>query len=51
VFEVCLYTDLGSSERPLPGWEQGEGAAELLLTEHDLFNVLRVRVQTEDNSW
>jgi hypothetical protein len=51
VSEVRLYTDLGSSERPLPGWEQGEGAAELLLTEHDLFNVLRVRVQTEDNSW
>ena len=51
VSDVRLY-DLsgGEAERSIPGWEKGEGESELMLTEHDLFVVNRVRIQTEDRS-
>ena len=49
VSDVSLYTELGAAEHPLPGWEQGQGDSELLLTEFDLFHVKRVRIQIEDN--
>ncbi len=51
VSDVRLYGDVGEGPHPLPGWEQGEGATELVLNTHDLFDVLRVRIRTEDNTW
>ncbi|MCB9776970.1 MAG: baseplate J/gp47 family protein [Alphaproteobacteria bacterium] len=35
-------------ERGVPGWEEGEGDPELVLDDHDLFMVRRVRITTED---
>ena len=50
VVEVQLY-DMSAPEkaRSAPGWEEGQGVRELVLTEHDLFVVRRVRVRTEDS--
>jgi hypothetical protein len=49
VVDVALY-DMGGERRRrgVPGWEEGEGVKELVLTQHDLFTVRRVRVRTED---
>jgi len=49
VVDVQLY-DMRATDfrRGVPGWEEGEGESELLLTEHDLFVVRRVRITTED---
>jgi hypothetical protein len=51
VSDVRLYDVSGEDvERSIPGWEKGEGEGELMLTEHDLFVVNRVRIQVEDRS-
>ena len=48
VVEVQLF-DMGAAEaRAIPGWEEGDGAEELILSKHDLFVVRRVRVLTEE---
>ena len=51
VSDVRLYGDLGEGERPLPGWEKGEGQSELQLAEDDLFQVKRIRIEIEDDLW
>jgi hypothetical protein len=51
VSAVRLYGDLGEGERPIPGWEKGEGMSELQLSEHDLFQIKRVRIEIEDDPW
>ena len=50
VVDVQLY-DMSAPEkaRSAPGWEEGQGTRELVLTDHDLFVVRRVRVRTEDS--
>ncbi len=48
VVEVRLFDLSDSSDRAVPGWEEGEGSAELQLLEQDLFDVRRIRIQTED---
>jgi hypothetical protein len=49
VGEVSLYDQSAADEDAgRPGWEEGEGTAELQLLEHDLFVLGRVRIQTED---
>ncbi len=49
VIEVSLY-DMRAADfrRAVPGWEEGRGESELVLAEHDLFVVRRVRITTED---
>ncbi len=51
VSEVRLYGDLEEGDRPLLGWETGEGMEVLQLTQRDLFQVMRIRVQIEDELW
>ncbi|NOY27728.1 MAG: hypothetical protein GXP62_17840, partial [Oligoflexia bacterium] len=50
VIDVQLY-DMSKADfrRAVPGWEEGEGESELVLTSHDLFVVRRVRITTEDS--
>jgi len=47
VVKVQLFDMSASGPRNPPGWEEGDGLSELILTEHDLFTVRRIRVQTE----
>lgn len=49
VVDVSLY-DMSAPEkaRSAPGWEEGQGVHELVLTAHDLFVVRRVRIRTEE---
>jgi predicted phage baseplate assembly protein len=49
VVDVHMFdlTEMGS-DRSVPGWEEGEGSGELQLVEQALFDVRRVRIQTED---
>jgi len=51
VSEVSLYGDLDEGESPIPGWEKGEGGVELQLDGADLFRVMRVRIEVEDDLW
>ncbi len=51
VSTVALYDRTEASKRPgrqRPGWEEGEGAEELVLDKSDLFYCQRVRIQFED---
>jgi predicted phage baseplate assembly protein len=48
VVDVQLYDMRGAEPGATPGWESGEGRSEIILTEHDLFVVRRVRVRTEE---
>ncbi len=49
VIDVQLFDVSGDKRRRgVPGWEEGEGVAEIVLAECDLFEVRRVRVRTED---
>jgi len=50
VSEVELFDMSDADPRAVPGWEEGHGDDELVLTEHDLFVVRRVRVRTEEHS-
>lgn len=49
IVDVQLY-DMSAPEkaRSAPGWEEGQGVSELVLVDHDLFVVRRVRVRTEE---
>ena len=49
VVDVQLY-DMSAPEkaRSAPGWEEGQGVREIVLTQHDLFVVRRVRIKTEE---
>lgn len=46
--DVELFDMSGTDPRSVPGWEEGHGSDELVLTQHDLFVVRRVRVSTEE---
>jgi hypothetical protein len=48
VSDVQLYDMNGKDARSVPGWEEGLGTGELILNEHDLFVVRRVRVLSEE---
>lgn len=48
VSDVQLYNMNGKDARSVPGWEEGLGTGELILNEHDLFVVRRVRVLSEE---
>ncbi len=49
VIDVQLFDVSGERRRRgVPGWEEGEGVREILLTDRDLLEVRRVRVRTED---
>ncbi|MFT4976241.1 MAG: hypothetical protein ACI8S6_002137, partial [Myxococcota bacterium] len=48
VADVQLYDMSGKDPRAVPGWEEGLGTGELILNEHDLFVVRRVRVLSEE---
>jgi hypothetical protein len=50
VVDVQLYDMRGTDPRGVPGWEEGLGDGELLLQEHDLFVVRRVRIRTEEGA-
>lgn len=49
IMDVFLY-DMSAPEKAKsgPGWEEGQGVHELVLVDHDLFVVRRVRVLTEE---
>ena len=38
----------GERAKGPPGWEEGEGLKELVLDRHDLFEIRRVRIRTEE---
>jgi hypothetical protein len=48
VVQVALYDMSKADPRAEPGWNEGDGAPSLVLGEHDLFVVRRVRVRTEE---
>ena len=48
VVEVDLYDMSGAAPNAVPGWEEGAGDDELVLAEHDLFVVRRVRVRSDE---
>jgi hypothetical protein len=48
VIDVQLYDVSQKRDGAIPGWEEGAGTRELVLTMHDLFSVRRVRVRTEE---
>lgn len=48
VVDVQLYDMSSADADAVPGWEEGEGEDELILTEHDLFAVRRVRIRIEE---
>lgn len=49
VVDVQLFNMGGDRRRRgIPGWEEGEGVKEIFLTEHDLFEVRRVRIRGEE---
>ncbi len=48
VVDVQLFDMSEADPRAVPGWEEGEGTSELVLTDHDLFVVRRVRIRSEE---
>lgn len=51
VVEVQLFDMSGDRrKRSVKGWEEGEGVKEIFLNGHDLFEVRRVRIRSEDAS-
>jgi hypothetical protein len=49
VIDVQLFDVSGEKrQRGVPGWEEGEGVREIVLTTTDLLNVRRIRIRTED---
>lgn len=49
VVDVQLFDMSGDRrKRAVKGWEEGEGVKEILLNRHDLFEVRRVRIRSED---
>jgi hypothetical protein len=48
VVAVDLYDQSGADPAAPPRWAEGAGSSELLLTEHDLFVVRKVRVRAEE---
>lgn len=48
VVQVALYDMSKADPRAEPGWNEGDGSPSLVLGEHDLFVVRRVRVRTEE---
>jgi predicted phage baseplate assembly protein len=49
VIDVQLFDVSGERKRRgVPGWEEGEGVREIVLTEADLLAARRIRVRTED---
>jgi hypothetical protein len=48
VVDVQLFDMHRADARAVPGWEEGEGSRELILTRHDLFVVRRIRVRSEE---
>ncbi len=48
VVNVQLFDMSGEDLRAEPGWNEGEGDDALFLTRHDLFQVRRVRIRTEE---
>lgn len=49
IIDVQLFDVSGERRRRgVPGWEEGEGVREIVLTGQDLFEVRRIRVRTED---
>jgi hypothetical protein len=48
VVAVQLHDMSAEDPKAEPGWNEGEGDNALFLTEHDLFQVRRVRIRTEE---
>jgi hypothetical protein len=48
VVDVQLY-DIGAGDKTVPGWEQGTGVSTMMLDQHDLFVIRRVRVRSEED--
>lgn len=48
VADVQLYDMSAKDARSVPGWEEGLGTGELILNQHDLFMVRRIRVLSEE---
>jgi hypothetical protein len=49
IVEVQLFDMSGERRRKgIPGWEEGSGVRELVLENHDLFAVRRVRISSDD---
>jgi len=50
VVSVGLFDMSAAEDRAGPGWEEGEGDDEIVLSGHDLFYVRRIRITSEENS-
>ncbi|MBK7754877.1 MAG: baseplate J/gp47 family protein [Deltaproteobacteria bacterium] len=48
VVDVQIFDMRGERAKGPPGWEEGEGLKELVLDRHDLFEIRRVRIRTEE---
>jgi hypothetical protein len=48
VVEVQLY-DVANGDKSVPGWEQGLGRTDVVLDQHDLFVIRRVRIRGEED--